>query len=128
MKKIIKKTRAEHPTVDFDLPKKRRKQYEKSKEYRQTYREQEQLDNLLKETTGRLKTIRKGSYTQAELSKKTKIGQQDIARLESGRHNPSLVTILKVTNSLGYDIAFKKRKKAKGAKQRRSCYEAKNKP
>ncbi|MDB5175933.1 MAG: helix-turn-helix protein [Candidatus Saccharibacteria bacterium] len=47
---------------------------------------------------------RKAGLTQATLATRAGVAQQAIARLESGRANPSLTTILKVYRALDVNI------------------------
>jgi probable addiction module antidote protein len=47
----------------------------------------------------------------SELARDTGLTRQSLYKSLSGRGNPSLDTIMRVTNALGYQITFKKRRK-----------------
>jgi len=52
----------------------------------------------------RLRALRKAAgITQAELARRTGIHRPNIARLESGRHTPSLETLARITAAMGAD-------------------------
>lgn len=56
----------------------------------------------------RLRTLRQDlGLTQAELAKKTRIAQETISRLESGRHKqPDMETVLTIAQVLGVSIDY----------------------
>lgn len=56
-----------------------------------------------------LKTIREcKDISQAELSKLCNTKQEVISRMENGKHSPSLSTVCKIANNLGYELILRK--------------------
>ena len=51
------------------------------------------------------------NITQKELSNLTGISQPNIARFEKNTHSASLSTLLKILNSLGYELKITKKRK-----------------
>ena len=52
------------------------------------------------------------NITQKELSNITGIPQPNIARFEKNTHSSSLSTIIKILNSLDYELKIEKKKKS----------------
>jgi DNA-binding XRE family transcriptional regulator len=46
--------------------------------------------------------------TQKDLAKLARIAQQNIARFEGGRSNPTLMQVIKVAHALGFRIKFER--------------------
>lgn len=51
------------------------------------------------------------NLTQKELANITGIPQPNIARFEKNTHSSSLSTVIKILNSLGYELKIEKKKK-----------------
>ena len=56
------------------------------------------------------------NITQKELADLTGIPQPNIARFEKNSHSSSLSTVIKILNSLGYDLKIEKKKKSRISK------------
>ena len=52
------------------------------------------------------------NVTQKELSNLTGIPQPNIARFEKNTHSSSLATVIKILNSLGYELKIERQKKS----------------
>ncbi len=64
-------------------------------------------DSLCFEVGSALKETRKKyGLTQKELAQKLKISQQVISRIESGKENPSLITIKKIADALNMKVSI----------------------
>lgn len=69
------------------------------------------MNEMCIELIDRLRDLRKKEgYTQKQLAEQTHLTQPQLARIESKTGTPSLETLLKLTNALGYEIVFKKKK------------------
>ena len=51
-----------------------------------------------------IEAIKNNKLSQEELSQKTGLKQSAIARLEKGIHSPSISTLVKILNPLGYTL------------------------
>ena len=80
----------------------------KTKEYIETSSISKQEYNLIMEIVN-LRTNK--NITQKELSNLTGISQPNIARFEKNTHSASLSTLLKILNSLGYELKITKKRK-----------------
>lgn len=80
----------------------------KIKEYIENNIISEQEYNLIMEIV-KLRTT--NNITQKELAAITGIPQPNIARFEKNTHSASLSTLLKILNSLGYELKIIKKKK-----------------
>ena len=90
--------------VDFKLPKKRREEHAKSKEYRDAYDDEKQL-YLLAES---LRKIRKQKrYTQGKLAKIIGMKQQEISRIEKGYPDVKVGTLRKIAHGVGKKLILK---------------------
>lgn len=62
----------------------------------------------------KLKSLRtEEGFSQIDLSKKAHVTQQMISRMEKSSKTPTLTTLIKVLNSLGYELDIKKRSSIK---------------
>lgn len=48
-------------------------------------------------------------WTQYRLAKESGVSRERIAKLESGRHSPTLLTVDKLCNALGFEIVLTKK-------------------
>lgn len=80
----------------------------KAKEYIENNIISEQEYNLIMEIV-KLRTNK--NVTQKELAYLTGIPQPNIARFEKNTHSASLSTLLKILNSLGYELKIVKNRK-----------------
>ena len=55
-----------------------------------------------------IKLRNKNNLSQRDLALKTGIKQPIIANLERGKHSPTLNTLIKIIDTYGYKIVFKK--------------------
>lgn len=92
------------PSVDFELPKKRKKQHEKNPAYRKAYNTEKFMysvaENLQEERL-------KHHFTQKELAHKSGLKQQEISRLEKGDANATLKTLYKIAQGMGKKLVIK---------------------
>ena len=58
----------------------------------------------------------KENITQKSLADLTGIPQPNIARFEKNTHSSSLTTVIKILNSLGYELKIEKKKQPKVSK------------
>ena len=79
----------------------------KVKEYIEKNTISEQEYNLIMEI---VKLRIKKNITQKELSTLTGIPQPNIARFEKNSHSSSLSTVIKILNSLGYELKIEQKK------------------
>jgi len=75
------KVKKNMPAADFALPKKRRKEHAKSKEYRDAYEDEKQLYFFAESLR---KARLKKHYTQKDLADKAGMKQQEVSRIEKG--------------------------------------------
>lgn len=80
----------------------------KIKEYIENNIISEQEYNLIMEI---VKLRINKNITQKELAELTGIPQPNIARFEKNTHSASLSTLLKILNSLGYELKITKKRK-----------------
>lgn len=81
----------------------------KTKEYIKNNTISEQEYNLIMEI---VKLRINKNITQKELANITGIPQPNIARFEKNTHSSSLSTIIKILNSLDYELKIEKKKKS----------------
>jgi len=63
------------------------------------------LRTVLEALSMRLKALRgKRGWTQTDLAKRARVSAGYIARLETGRHDPKLGTLVKIAKALGCPV------------------------
>ena len=70
----------------------------------------QEYKNLIELTALLASLRREKNITQKELSNLTGIPQPNIARFEKNAHSASLSTVIKILNSLGYELKIEQKK------------------
>jgi DNA-binding XRE family transcriptional regulator len=92
------------PSADFELPKKQKKEYEKSAGYRKVYN----TEKFMYSVAETLQEERlKHHFTQKKLARRSGLKQQEISRLEKGDANATLKTLYKIAQGMGKKLVIK---------------------
>ncbi len=94
----VKKYIKENPDVDFHLYLKNRL---KNKRFMELFEKESARSEIALEV---LRLRRAQKLTQAQLAKKIKIPQSNIARIERGAHFPAIKTLVKIFEALGQSV------------------------
>jgi Predicted transcriptional regulator with C-terminal CBS domains len=83
------------------------KRMERDPEFKKLWEEQENEREILRNVTRLRNQLQ---FTQKRLAELSGSTQQEISRLEKQEHSPTLATICRIINSMGYELKLEKRK------------------
>ncbi len=76
-----------------------------------TKEEEEEIDREVKFISKLIKAREKAKVSQMELSRRTKVAQSTIARIENRNVSANISTIMKYLDTIGYELDIVKKKK-----------------
>jgi len=84
------------------------KRMKRDPEFKKLWEEQENEREILRNVTRLRNQLQ---FTQKRLAELSGSTQQEISRLEKREHSPTLATICRIINSMGYKLVIEKKKK-----------------